>query len=145
MAAQPRATGMLVPQISDLGLQIMEILWVRGPLSIRDIHEALPEGGRPKINTTRATFHRLLHNGYARQVRQVHRSAVFEAAVTRESVYNTAIDGFADLFAGNMAALIARLLETGRLGPAEVGALRRMLQEAEAGERWGPRVVRTRP
>lgn len=136
---------MLVPQISGLGLQIMEALWADGPAPIRDIHDRLAEDGQPKINTTRATFYRLLHNGYVRQVRQVHRSAVFEAAVTRDSVYDGAIDGFAELFSANMAAVITRLVQTGRLGPAELDALRHTLQDeqtrAQAHSR--PKLVRT--
>lgn len=122
---------MLVPQISGLGLQIMEVLWAEGPSSIRDIHDRLPAERQPQINTTRATFHRLLHNGYVRQVRRVHRSAVFEAAVARDSVYDAAIDGFAELFGDNMSAVIARLVQTGRLAPADLGALHRTLQDSE--------------
>ncbi|MGZ3277965.1 MAG: BlaI/MecI/CopY family transcriptional regulator [Caulobacteraceae bacterium] len=137
---------MLVPQISDLGLRIMEALWAGGPSSIRDIHDGLASDDQPQINTTRATFHRLLHNGYVRQVRQVHRSAVFEAAVTRDSVYNSVIDGFAELFGDNMTAVITRLVDTGRLAPADLDALRQRLQEDEAGTRSAgrPKLVRGR-
>jgi len=137
---------MLVPQISGLGLQIMEVLWAEGPCPIRDIHDRLPAESRPQINTTRATFHRLLHNGYVRQVKQVHRSAVFEAAVTRDSVYDAAIDGFADLFGDNMTAVITRLVETGRLTSGDLDALRRELQDGEARihPASGPKLVRAR-
>jgi len=135
---------MLVPQISGLGLQIMETLWADGPLSIREIHDRLVQDDLPKINTTRATFHRLAHNGYVRQVKQVHHSALFEAAVTRDSVYNAAIDSFAELFGDDMSAVIARLAETGRLGPAELDALRQALQDgaAKGPPRSHPKLVR---
>ena len=123
---------MLVPQISGLGLQIMETLWADGPSSVREVHDRLALEHQPQINTTRATFQRLLHNGYVRQVRQVSRSAVFEAAVTRDSVYDAAIDGFAELFGDNMTAVIARLVETGRLAPVDLDALRQTLQDREA-------------
>jgi predicted transcriptional regulator len=138
---------MLVPQISGLGLQIMEGLWADGPASIREIHDRLAEDDRPKINTTRATFHRLVHHGYVRQVRQVHRSAVFEAAVTRESVYEHAVDSFAELFDGRMSDVIARLAATGRLGPADLDALREALRhgsaKAQAHPLARPKLVKT--
>jgi predicted transcriptional regulator len=118
---------MLAPQINGLGLMIMETLWTHGPSSIRAIHDALPEEEQPKINTTRATFYRLQHNGYVRRVKQLHHAQVFEAAVSRESVYNAAIDSFADLFHENMGAVITRLVETGRLDVRDLDALERAL------------------
>jgi predicted transcriptional regulator len=135
---------MLVPQISGLGLQIMEALWARGPASIREIHDGLAGDGEPKINTTRATFQRLAHNGYVRQVKQVGHSAVFEAAVTRDSVYDAAIDSFAELFGDNLGAVIARLAQTGRLGPMELEAMRQALHDgaAKAAPHPGPKLVR---
>ncbi|MEI9890063.1 MAG: hypothetical protein WDN45_04980 [Caulobacteraceae bacterium] len=66
---------------------------------------------------------------------QLNHSAVFEAAVGREDVYNQAIDAFADLFRENMGAVVARLVETGRLGPAEMRVLGRVLAAPPARPR----------
>jgi predicted transcriptional regulator len=127
-AASRGLSGMLVPHINDLGLRMMEVLWTRGPCSIRAIYDALPEDERPRINTARATFHRLLHNGYARRVGQVSHSAVFEAVVTRESVYDAAIDSFAELFQEDMGSVLARLVTTGRLNAQDLEVVGRVLR-----------------
>jgi predicted transcriptional regulator len=116
---------MLVPQIDGLGLAIMETLWRDGPASIRAVHDALPPDERPKINTTRAAFHRLLHNGYVRRLKQVSHSAVFEAVVARDQLVDAAADAFADIFKDNMGEVIARLIETGRLARADIETLDR--------------------
>jgi len=42
---------MAQPRLSKLELQIMEVLWERGVVSIREIQEAFPEKARPAYTT----------------------------------------------------------------------------------------------
>ena len=39
------------PKLSKLELQIMETLWTRGEVSIREIQESFPEKSRPSYGT----------------------------------------------------------------------------------------------
>ena len=47
------------PKLTKLELQIMEALWSRGALSIREIQEAFPERHRPAYSTIQTTVYRL--------------------------------------------------------------------------------------
>ena len=46
-------------KLSRLELQVMEMLWNRGPLSIREIQESFPERGRPAYTTIQTIVYRL--------------------------------------------------------------------------------------
>jgi len=50
---------MTLPKLTKLELQIMEALWSRGALAIREIQEAFPEAGRPAYSTVQTTVYRL--------------------------------------------------------------------------------------
>jgi len=46
---------MAEPKLTKLELQIMETLWTRGEVSIREIQEAFPEENRPAYTTVQTT------------------------------------------------------------------------------------------
>jgi BlaI family penicillinase repressor len=50
---------MATPKFTKLELQIMQALWDRGAVSIREIQEAFPEQGRPAYTTVQTTVYRL--------------------------------------------------------------------------------------
>jgi len=47
------------PRLSRLELQIMDVLWTRGPLSIRQVQEAFSERRRLAYATIQTTIYRL--------------------------------------------------------------------------------------
>ena len=47
------------PKLSKLELQIMEALWTRGEVSIREIQESFPEKSRPSYGTISITINRM--------------------------------------------------------------------------------------
>jgi BlaI family penicillinase repressor len=50
---------MASPKFTPLELQIMQALWDRGSISIREILEAFPERERPAYTTIQTTIYRL--------------------------------------------------------------------------------------
>ena len=46
-------------KLTKLELQIMEMLWTQGQVSIREIQEAFPEKGRPAYTTIQTMVYRL--------------------------------------------------------------------------------------
>ena len=50
---------MPLPKLTKLELQIMEVLWSRGPSAIREIQEAFPKPNRPAYTTIQTTVYRL--------------------------------------------------------------------------------------
>jgi len=62
---------MTEPKLTKLELQIMEELWTRGQLSIREIQEAFPEKKRPAYTTIQTTVYRLEGKKALRRLKKV--------------------------------------------------------------------------
>jgi len=75
---------MTQPKLTRLELQIMEELWTRGQLSIREIQEAFPEKKRPAYTTIQTTVYRLEGKKALRRVKKVGNFHIFEAAISRD-------------------------------------------------------------
>lgn len=61
---------MKLPKLTRLELQIMEVLWTRGPCAIREIQEAFPKRNRPAYSTIQTTVYRLEGKKTLRRVRK---------------------------------------------------------------------------
>jgi BlaI family penicillinase repressor len=104
------------PKLSRLELQIMEILWNRGPCSIREIQEAFPKSKRPAYTTVQTTVYRMLEGKKTvRIVRRISNANVFDAAITRDDAGRTLIDELLALFGGRTKPVMAHLVESGKL------------------------------
>ena len=77
---------MTQPKLSALELRIMNELWTRGALSIREIHEAVVKKDRPAYTTVQTMVYRLEAKGALRRTRKIGNAHVFEATTTRASV-----------------------------------------------------------
>ena len=96
---------MSLPKLSRLDLQIMQALWVRGPLSIREIQESFPEPDRPPYTSIQTIVYRLEEKGTVRRVRKIGNAHIFEAVISRQEVSGRFIDDFGQRFAASMAGL----------------------------------------
>jgi predicted transcriptional regulator len=106
---------MTLPKLGKLELQIMEALWTRGACSIREVHEAFPEAGRPAYTTVQTTVYRLEGKKALRCVKRISNANIFEAIVSREAAQRRLIDDLLSLFGGRARPVMARLVESGRL------------------------------
>ena len=59
------------PKLTKLELQIMETLWTRGELSIREIQESFPEDKRPAYTTIQTVVYRLETKQVLKRVKKV--------------------------------------------------------------------------
>jgi predicted transcriptional regulator len=112
------------PKLTKFELQIMEELWTRGQVSIREIQEAFPEENRPAYTTIQTTVYRLEGKKALRRVKKVGNFHIFEAAISRDAAQRRLIDDLLALFGGRAQPVMARLVESGKLTLADV-------QEAE--------------
>ena len=104
------------PKLSRLELRIMEILWTRGPCSIREIQESFPESKRPAYTTVQTTVYRLLERKRAvKIVRRISNANVFDAAISRDDAGRRLMDDALALFGGRTKPVMAHLVESGRL------------------------------
>ena len=103
------------PKLSKLEMQIMDALWSRGSLSIREIQESFPERKRPAYTTIQTTVYRLEGKKAVRRARKISNAHIFEAAISREAAQRTLIDDFLALFGGRTQPVMAHLIESGKL------------------------------
>ena len=106
---------MALPRLTRLELQIMEALWTRGALSIREIQEAFPEKGRPAYSTVQTTVYRLEGKAALRRTKKIGNAHIFEAIVSRDAARGKLIDDLLSLFGGRLQPVMAHLVESGRL------------------------------
>jgi len=126
---------MAQPRLSKLELQIMEALWEKGILSIREIQEAFPEKKRPAYTTIQTTVYRLEAKNAVRRVKKISNAHMFEAVVSRGAAHRRLLDDVLSLFGGRTQPVMAHLIESGRLTLEDVEEARRTLQKLARKER----------
>ena len=103
------------PRLTKLELQIMEALWNRGAISIREIQESFPEDNRPAYTTVQTTVYRLENKKAVRRVKKISNAHIFEATISRNSAQRRLIDELLSLFGGRSQPVMAHLIESGKL------------------------------
>jgi BlaI family penicillinase repressor len=116
-------------KLTKLELQIMQALWARSPLSIREIQEAFPQKDTPAYTTVQTTVYRLEIKKALRRVRKIGNAHVFEPVVSRSAALRTLVDDFLGLFGGRTQPVIAHLIESGKLTLDDVEQAEKTLRE----------------
>lgn len=120
-------------KLSKLELRIMEVLWICGSASIREIQESFPAKRRPAYTTIQTTVYRLEAKDAVRRAKKVGNFHVFEPTISREVAQRKLIDDFLALFGGRVQPVMAHLIESGKLTAADIkeaeNTLRRLQQE----------------
>jgi BlaI family penicillinase repressor len=116
-------------EFTPLELEIMNVLWARGPATVAAVQEALP--GLPRLAyTTVQTMLNILHRkGKAKRTLKG-RAFEYAAAVSRQRAARTAVRDVIDrLFGGSAESLVMSLIEQRHLSPAKLAELNRLVAE----------------
>jgi predicted transcriptional regulator len=124
---------MTEPKLTKLELQIMEELWTRGQLSIRDIQESFPENKRPAYTTIQTTVYRLEGKKALRRVKKIGNFHIFEAAISRDGAHRKLIGDLLALFGGRAQPVMAGLIESGKLTLEDVKEAEKTLRKLAKG------------
>ena len=120
---------MALPRLSNLEMRIMEALWAKGALSIREIQESFPEKKRPAYSTVQTMAQRLEAKKAVRRVKKIATAFIFEAAVPRDAARRRLIDDFLAVFGGETQPIMNHLIEGGKLTLEDVQDAEKMLRE----------------
>jgi predicted transcriptional regulator len=126
---------MAQPKLSKLELQIMEALWGKGALSIREIQEAFPEPRRPAYTTIQTTVYRLEDKKALRRVKKISNAHIFEAVISRQAAQRKLIDELLALFGGRTQPVMAHLVESGKLTIEDVREAEKALRKLSRKEK----------
>ena len=105
----------MTKKFTPLELQIMQVLWERGAVCIRDIQESFPERDRPAYTTIQTTVYRLEEKHAVRRTRKIGNAHIFEAVVTRDNTRRKLLDDVLRLFGGCSQPVMEHLIESGKL------------------------------
>ena len=125
---------MALPKLTKLELRIMEVLWNRGDLSVREVQEALPEKNRPAYTTVQTMVYRLETKKAVRRVKKIGNAHIFAAAISRNAAQRRLVDELLSFFGGRTQPVMAHLIESGRLSLEDVKEAEKTLRKL-AGER----------
>jgi len=119
------------PRLGDLELQILNVLWERGPCTVREVLEALPVEPRPAYTTVLTMMRLMYEKGYLDRRDQgrahVYQPLLRERRVKRGLLRNLIATGFR----GSAEALLVRLLEDEKLSPEELERVKRLIADKE--------------
>ena len=114
-------------KLSKLEFQIMEALWSRGEISIREIQETFPAKRVPAYTTIQTTVYRMEAKEIVRRVKKVGNFHVFAAAISQDAARRRLIDDLLGFFGGQSQPVMAHLIESGKLSLEDVKEAEKVL------------------
>jgi predicted transcriptional regulator len=126
------------PRITDGEWTVLQLLWQRGPASIRDLADSLyPRGGASEY----ATVHKFLERLEAKKcVRRTRRDGVFvfEAAVSRDDIVGGELETLVRKMGGSLQPLLTNLIRVKGLTAAELRELLELVEHLDTDGKRSP-------
>jgi BlaI family penicillinase repressor len=116
---------------TELELDILEVLWREGPVTVRQIHEAL-QGRRPVVYTTILKAMQVMHEKGLLDRNEDARSHVYSPAIAKDDVSKGMMKNLLDrFFEGSAAQLAMHALSTKPASQDEIRKVKVLLEEME--------------
>ncbi|HNG95976.1 MAG TPA: BlaI/MecI/CopY family transcriptional regulator [Acidobacteriota bacterium] len=123
------------PRPTDAELQLLKILWERGPSTVREVHEALNQPKPTMYTTVLKTLQIMAEKGLVRRDEN-QRAHVYEAAIERESTQRKLVFDLLDrVFDGSARQLVLHALSSRRASSTELAEIRKFLDDVEANQK----------
>jgi BlaI family penicillinase repressor len=121
-----------VPQKPTAGeLEILRVLWTRGPSTVREVYEALSEKKSLGYTTVLKLLQIMATKGTVKR-NETQRAHVYEACLPAEQTKRQlAGDMLQRVFEGSASQLMMHALAGSKASPEEIEELRRLLDEYE--------------
>lgn len=123
------------PRPTDAELEILTVLWSRGPATVREIHEIIAKRKPTQYTTILKLLQIMAEKGLVLRD-EGQRAHVYEAALAREATQKQlAGDLLQRAFGGSAARLMQGALSARKASKAELAEIRKLLDEYEKGSR----------
>ena len=120
----------MTPVPSNSELEILSILWKRGPLTVRDVHDTLKRE-RDVGYTTVLKIMQVMAEKRLVTRDESERSHVYSPAVEEKSVKRRLVSDLLDrAFDGSAAQLVMQALSDKRASPEDLKKIRKLLDES---------------
>lgn len=124
-----------LPRPTDAELEILNVLWRRGPSTVREVFETIGETKQTGYTTVLKFMQIMSEKGLVRRD-ESERAHRYEAALAKEETQRQLIgDLLQRAFDGSARKLVLQALSTERASADELAEIRSMLDKMERGER----------
>ena len=114
-------------------MNILQVLWERGPSTVRQVHDSLEEKSASGYTTTLKLMQIMAEKGLVRRDER-ERAHVYSAVLKQAETQGRLVDDLVErAFGGSAAALVMRALSSRRTSAEDLTEIRRMLDEYEGG------------
>lgn len=114
-------------------LEILRVLWDRGPSTVREVNDEISRGQATGYTTTLKLMQIMTDKGLVARD-QSSRTHVYRTSVTERETQGLLLRDLADrAFAGSAEKLVVRALAARTVSAEELAAIRQMLDEIEKG------------
>ncbi len=127
----PRPTS----QPTEAELELLQILWRRGPSTVREVHEDL-QGGRGTAYTTTLKIMQIMLEKRLVSRDDSERSHRYTAAAEPEETRRSMVKAFMDrVFGGSAADMVLSALGSSKATAKELSQIKALIHEAERGRK----------
>lgn len=120
-----------LPRLTDAELDVIKVLWNRGKLSAREVHDLVAESQGWAYSTTRTTLERMVRKGLLRRG-SFHGLHLYEPVVSRAAGFALRVREFASqVLEASPASVVPLFAESGVLTDDEVDELLDLLGEEQ--------------
>ncbi len=117
------------PTASELA--VLQLLWERGPLAVKDIHATLSQDRDVVYTTVLKTMQVMFERGYLTRESQG-RKHIYAAAIAQQDTQNSLLDTFIDrTFGGSAKELAMRALGNYKTTKEDIDELKALIDKLE--------------
>lgn len=125
---------MNLPRPTDAELAVLNVLWDRGPSTVRQIHEVLSSERDLGYTTVLKSLQVMTEKGLVLRD-ESERSHVYSATLSETQTQRSLLGDLMErAFGGSAAKLVIQALHAKRASKQELEEIRRLLDRAEGGE-----------
>ena len=119
-------------------LAVLQLLWERGPLTVKEVHEALTADGEKTIiyTTVLKTMQLMLERGMVERKSSLGRKHIYEAILSQENTQDELLDTFLQrTFGGSAKSLVLRALGNYSTTQADIDELKNLIESIENNQK----------
>ena len=123
------------PKISEAEWEVMKVLWKKSPKTANEVVKLLSKKSSWKRETIRTLINRLVQKkaiGFEKKSRQYH---YFPKVTEAECIKAETKSFLKRVHGGSIEPMLTSFVEEERLSPEKIKRLRRILDEAETGDK----------
>ena len=121
------------PRPTDAELEILRIIWARGPSTVREVFDEMAKG-RNAGYTTVLKFMQIMMEKALLKRTEAHRVHTYEVTAPQEQTQRQLVRDLADrAFGGSRSSLVMQALASKPASRNELAQIRKMLDEYERG------------